>query len=393
MAIRANLKLIEELERYGAQDVSNCYHCGNCSATCPFSSDHSIFPRREMRMLQMGLETKLESSLDPWLCYYCGECSDDCPRDAEPGETMMSLRRWLTARYDWTGISKLFYLSWKAELLAIIIVALLAGAGFLAAGFLLGGGDISVYNGENAFLPAGESWYGLPTGTGVHLFDWLLAAVLVFFLSTNCMRMWWKTMGRDKSVKVPPHLYIAKIFSLPWNFMSQARYAKCDRKRPWAIHLVLMLSYVTMLVLIMFFLERMAAGPGVDWKVHVFGLLATVGLLATTIFAMRGRVKKTESQYKHSHESDWMFLILLVVVASTGFLQFALHRSGLDVAANIAYVVHMMAVVPMLLLEVPFSKWSHLAYRPLAMYFNEVREEAATAAEKSAVPLGAAQAA
>ena len=393
MAIRANLKLIEELERYGAQDVSNCYHCGNCSATCPFSSDHSIFPRREMRMLQMGLETKLESSLDPWLCYYCGECSDDCPRDAEPGETMMSLRRWLTARYDWTGISKLFYLSWKAELLAIIIVALLAGAGFLAAGFLLGGGDISVYNGENAFLPAGESWYGLPTGTGVHLFDWILAGVLVFFLSTNCMRMWWKTMGRDKSVKVPPHLYIAKIFSLPWNFMSQARYAKCDRKRPWAIHLVLMLSYVTMLVLIMFFLERMAAGPGVDWKVHVFGLLATVGLLATTIFAMRGRVKKTESQYKHSHESDWMFLILLVVVASTGALQFILHRSGLDMAANMAYVVHMMAVVPMLLLEVPFSKWSHLAYRPLAMYFNEVREEAATAAEKSAVPLGAAQAA
>jgi len=393
MAIRANLKLIEELERYGAQDVSNCYHCGNCSATCPFSSDHSIFPRREMRMLQMGLETKLESSLDPWLCYYCGECSDDCPRDAEPGETMMSLRRWLTARYDWTGISKLFYLSWKAELLAIIIVALLAGAGFLAAGFLLGGGDISVYNGENAFLPAGESWYGLPTGTGVHLFDWILAGVLVFFLSTNCMRMWWKTMGRDKSVKIPFYLYITKIFSLPWNFMSQARYAKCDRKRPWAIHLVLMLSYVTMLVLIMFFLERMAAGPSVDWKVHVFGLLATVGLLATTIFAMRGRVKKTESQYKHSHESDWMFLILLVVVASTGALQFILHRSGLDVAANIAYVVHMMAVVPMLLLEVPFSKWSHLAYRPLAMYFNEVREEAATASEKSAVPLGAAQAA
>ena len=393
MAIRANLKLIEELERYGAQDVSNCYHCGNCSATCPFSSDHSIFPRREMRMLQMGLETKLESSLDPWLCYYCGECSDDCPRDAEPGETMMSLRRWLTARYDWTGISKLFYLSWKAELLAIIIVALLAGAGFLAAGFLLGGGDISVYNGENAFLPAGESWYGLPTGTGVHLFDWILAGVLVFFLGTNCMRMWWKTMGRDKSVKIPFYLYITKIFSLPWNFMSQARYAKCDRKRPWAIHLVLMLSYVTMLVLIMFFLERMAAGPSVDWKVHVFGLLATVGLLATTIFAMRGRVKKTESQYKHSHESDWMFLILLVVVASTGALQFILHRSGLDVAAYIAYVVHMMAVVPMLLLEVPFSKWSHLAYRPLAMYFNEVREEAATASEKSAVPLGAAQAA
>ena len=43
-----------------------------------------------------------------------------------------------------------------------------------------------------------------------------------------------------------------------------------------------------------------------------------------------------------------------------------LHRSGNDVAANVIYVVHMMGVVPMLVLEVPFSKWAHLAYRPLA---------------------------
>ena len=70
-----------------------------------------------------------------------------------------------------------------------------------------------------------------------------------------------------------------------------------------------------------------------------------------------------------------MFLILLAVVASTGILQFTLHRSGDDAAANIAYVIHLMAVVPMLGLEVPFSKWSHMAYRPLAMYFAELRAE------------------
>jgi len=394
MAIRANPKLIEELERYGAADVSNCYHCGNCSATCPFSSDRVIFPRREMRMLQMGLETKLESSLDPWLCYYCGECSDECPRDAEPGETMMSLRRWLTSRYDWTGLSRLFYRSWRAELTAILIVALLAGAGFLAAGFLIGGsGGFDAYGSEDAFLPAGNTVaFFIPT-SGVHLFDWILAAVLVFFLGSNCIRMWWKTMGRDKSVKVPLYLYFVKIFTLPWHFVTQARYAQCERKRPWVVHLVLMLSYVTMLVLIMLFLEYMVK-DATDWRVHAFGLVATAGLLATTIFALRGRIKKTETHYQHSHESDWMFLILLIIVVSTGFIQFVMHRlAGADAAANVVYIIHLMAVVPMLALEVPFSKWSHLAYRPLAMYFEEVREEAATAAEKSAVPLGAAQAA
>ena len=65
MAIRANPKLIDELERYGAEDVSKCYHCGNCSAVCPFSKEPYIFPRSSMRYLQMGLEEKLEGDLEP----------------------------------------------------------------------------------------------------------------------------------------------------------------------------------------------------------------------------------------------------------------------------------------------------------------------------------------
>ena len=82
-------------------------------------------------------------------------------------------------------------------------------------------------------------------------------------------------------------------------------------------------------------------------------------------------VRKSGS-YQHSHESDWIFLVMLLLVTVTGVLQHVLHRSGSDVAANIAYVVHLALVVPMLTLEVPFSKWSHLAYRPLAMYLAEI---------------------
>ncbi len=44
----------------GREDVQKCYHCGNCSAVCPFSKEPYIFPRRPMRFLQMGLEKKLE---------------------------------------------------------------------------------------------------------------------------------------------------------------------------------------------------------------------------------------------------------------------------------------------------------------------------------------------
>jgi len=72
MPVRANPKLIDDLERYGAQDVQKCYHCGNCSAACPFSEAPFMFPRKSMRYLQMGLEDRLRANLEPWLCYYCG---------------------------------------------------------------------------------------------------------------------------------------------------------------------------------------------------------------------------------------------------------------------------------------------------------------------------------
>jgi hypothetical protein len=36
----------------------------------------------------------------------------------------------------------------------------------------------------------------------------------------------------------------------------------------------------------------------------------------------------------------------------------------------------------MLVLDVPFSKWAHLAYRPLAMYFSELQAEALTVRDR-----------
>ncbi len=379
MAIRVNPKLIDDLEVYGAQDVQKCYHCGNCTAACPFSSEPYIFPRRSMRHLQMGLEKKLESGLEPWLCYYCGECSEQCPRDAEPGETMMSLRRWLTARYDWTGISRMFYRSGKFELISVIVAGLLTGLAFVLWAVFRAGGAGSIYNYDptntsgvsNAFLPE----------SAIHRFDWILAVVLLVLLLSNCARMWWFTIGRDslgqnRTIRVPITSYITKLPLLPLHFISQKRYAQCGRKRPWAIHLALMLSYVTMLVLIVFFLRFMQSGQEIDFRVHIFGYLATAGLLGTTIYAIRGRIKKTEPLYQHSHETDWLFLFLLVFVAFTGILQHVLHRVGFDAAANVTYIVHLMGVVPMLGLEVPFSKWAHLAYRPLGIYLSKVRAAA-----------------
>jgi hypothetical protein len=41
----------------------------------------------------------------------------------------------------------------------------------------------------------------------------------------------------------------------------------------------------------------------------------------------------------------------------------------------VLYVVHMMCAIPMLVLEVPFSKWAHLAFRPVVLYLTKVKEQ------------------
>lgn len=364
MAIRVNPKLIDELATYGAADVQNCYHCGNCSAVCPHSDDTFVFPRKPMRFLQMGLEKRIEASLDPWLCYYCGQCSTQCPRGAEPGETMMSLRRWLTSRYDFTGISRLFYVSWKAEVGALVLVAILTCVGFLTYGFLHG--NIAHYDGPQAFLPSSV----------IHVFDWVMAGALSLLLLINAGRMWWFTTGKNPRIRPRLGSYLKALYLLPLQFFTQKEYARCESRRPWAIHLSLMLSYVTMLVLIMFFLPRIQGGPAIAWSFHAFGYVATAGLLFGVIYAMRGRIARKEPHLKHSHESDWIFLVMLLVVTLTGVVQHVLHRSGLELAANIAYLVHLSLVVPMLMLEVPFGKWSHLAYRPLAAFLAAIHRDA-----------------
>jgi nitrate reductase gamma subunit len=92
-------------------------------------------------------------------------------------------------------------------------------------------------------------------------------------------------------------------------------------------------------------------------------------------YALRGRLRRDRPSHRHSHGTDWVFLILLVAIVATGVILHAAHRLGYDVAANITYVVHMMVVVPWLA-RYPFTKWSHLAYRPLAMYFSALQSDA-----------------
>jgi hypothetical protein len=80
---------------------------------------------------------------------------------------MMSLRRWLISRYDFTGLARRFYESRLFELGATLLVALITSAGLLLYGF--SNGNIRVYDGPGAFLPS----------PAIHLFDYVLGATVL----------------------------------------------------------------------------------------------------------------------------------------------------------------------------------------------------------------------
>lgn len=381
---KIDLTFGKELKKYGAIDFNACYNCGTCTAVCALSDEKDSFPREMVRLSVLGLEEDLQSSLKPWLCYYCGDCTKYCPQDAKPGELMMSLRRWLTTRYDWTRLSSIFYKSLLGEILGLLVVGVLM---FITW----------VY------------FFGLPTETTasmlselvdpekIHIIDMGVAIILSTLLISFVLNMHYKIIVKDKSVKVPFVLYFKQLGILIFNFATQWSFSKCDMKKEsflvrlkrgefnyWLIHLLVMTSYVALFLMVMVFIGWFQTdSDSYSWFRLLMVYYTTFGIVVGSSYFMIRRFRKKDEKSKISHASDWTFLILLFLVAATGFIMHIANFTGAPVIVTFyLYLLHMVITIPMLIIEVPFSKWTHLAYRPVAIYFNEIKTAAKEAAKK-----------
>lgn len=93
-----NLAFAEELKAYSEDTALECFNCGTCSAICPLVHDN--FPRRMIRYIQVGAKDKiLENANDLWRCLHCGLCTHTCPRQADPGEIILGLKRFVVANW------------------------------------------------------------------------------------------------------------------------------------------------------------------------------------------------------------------------------------------------------------------------------------------------------
>jgi hypothetical protein len=300
---------------------------------------------------------------DPWLCYYCGQCSKTCPRQAEPGELMMATRRWLTSRYDWTGLSRRLYLGARWQVGMLVAVAACVLLLFVVPpdfGFRL-----------LAHHPEARATVMLehfaPRDV-VHIGDLVLAAVMGFFLLTNAARMAlrvWRGTGLPWS-RLP-----AAVRPLLVHGVTQKRWRDCEggERKQWWRHFLLVTGYATLFALVVVFLPvfQVERGGLAGWHwTALLGYYGTAVLLATTLWIVRDRWRKRDVIHRFSHQTDWLFLGLLVATVLSGILMHAFRMLDWPMATYLTYTTHLVIAVPMLAVEVPFGKWAHLLYRPLA---------------------------
>jgi ferredoxin len=382
---RVDHNLYPELRRFGATDISACFNCGVCSAICPLSADGASFPRRMSRYAQLGQRDKLLASPELWSCYGCAECTESCPTQADPAAFMAAARRYAVASYDRTHLA---YLLATSRIFAVLFVGGLVG---LLAAFMysvhkpVDGATLAFFE----FIPS-DFVHNL--GVGVMIVMGVAALIGLFEMVRRVLRGPAQT-GAKMTVRRAAD---AAFYAVATESLAQTRFREdcadstavtgdAAPARPWYlqrwfIHFATMWGFLGLLGATMadYGLELLglkATGTAVPiwYPVRLLGTLAGAALIYGTSILMARRLRKSDRSSAHSTTSDWTFLSLLWVAGLTGFvLELALYLPQAPTWGYPMFLVH-VGVAMALVLLVPFGKFAHVFYRPVALLAIRLR--------------------
>jgi nitrate reductase gamma subunit/ferredoxin len=379
MTAQVDVGLYGELQKFGAADVSACFSCGTCTATCPLVTDDATFPRRMIRYAQVGLRDRLLSSKELWTCYACGECSETCPTQAEPSEFMAAARRYAIGSYDRTGLARTMY---TRPVLGTFIAVFLAAffALFMAAGHALPtGGSLDLFG----FVPEDL----------IHTLGIVVMAIVVLAGLAGIITMA-RQVGRAEGIGwrtvIGSRAAVGRSLGAAWESIGiesigQRRYrADCDAdkavvplyRRRWLLHALTMWGFLGLLAATILdyglaILGIKATGTAVPiWHpIRLLGTVAGLALVYGTSVLILNRARGASRSVTHSAPADWTLLALLWITGVTGFvLELALYLPSAPAWGYWVFLFH-VAVAMELVLLAPFMKLAHVIYRPVALFF------------------------
>ena len=374
-----DLGLYPQLQRYGAADISACFSCGTCSASCPLSETDATFPRRIIRYAQLGMKDALLASKEVWSCYYCAECSETCPTQAGPSEFMAATRRYAIAESDRTRLARTMYLRPVVGTFIAVLIAAFFALFMYAAHGPQSAESLAIFQ----FIPE-----ELIHDTG------LVVMIAVFLAGVagvvGMARRIGAREGVDLRAVAGSRAALARSGRAVWaalviESLGQRRYrADCQTdavaeplyRRRWFLHAATMWGFLGLLAatvldygLALLGVKATGAPVPLWYPVRLLGTVAGLSLIYGTSALIVRRFRGTERSVDHSTPADWTFLALLWITGMTGFaVEVALYLPSVPAWGYWVFLFH-VAVAMELVLLAPFMKFAHAVYRPVALFF------------------------
>ena len=371
---RVNPNLMDNVKDMGAFDVSACYSCGVCTASCPLSEEGFEMPRKLIRYAMLGLEDALLSSPELWLCYYCGECTRTCPRRADPGGYMMAARRYAITKYSWGKIGKVFY-SRMASPITVLVLSIIAALGLW---FFHTSPNMTYVDLFSLFPLDFIHTSGLVLGVVVILSALVNLGIMIKYATSSSL---FPSSDDKPPLSIRIKSWIVSFFAdMLKESLYQTRFITCknkDNRARFLMHMSIFWGFVLLF-----------AATGINFLTGVRQIsaiaLGVIGgvlvVIGSGYFAIM-RTEKGDYYASYSDFIDWTFLILIFLAGLTGFL--------LDLGMIInsppftywTFAIHLVIVFD-LIITAPFSKFAHLVYRPMSLWIRGARLRMMTAAQQ-----------
>jgi ferredoxin len=372
MARVVDVSLLRKIKLHGAGktlDVSACFNCGNCTAVCPLAQDSAGFPRRMIRMAQVGMEQELLASEDLWRCYACGECTQTCPREADPAEFMAAARSYAVSRYDFTGLAGLANRSAIGNLSVFALFSAFFSL-LLRSKENPGGPNLPLFD----FLPG--VWIH---NIGVVLFT-VVGLSAFFGIASMAVRYW--RQRRGEGVALSFAALPGAVYSALSDALLHRRFRECDTEakqpdlapqpwylRPWLVHATVMGGFLAMLLATTLdFMLKPIGSPVPPWyPMRILGAVGGVVCLYGLAIVLFRRAQGKEIPYTKSSFADWFFPVLLMVTVLTGLLcEIIVYLPSPTALGHWVFFAHVVLAMDLVAL-LPLTKFAHVLYRTLAL--------------------------
>ena len=373
--IEPDLAFIKEVGALGGEDLKKCYQCATCSVACPISPDTKPFPRKEMIAASWGLKDKLVGNADIWLCHNCGDCSTRCPREAKPGDVLAAVRTYAIGEYarpKW--LAKALKDPKKLPILLAIPAVL-----FLVVGTITGLLDFTPdLSGGIKHYKFFSTWL-----VDMHMLPAAIFMLTVFalglkrFLSDIHQNALME--GKTKQEKIEAVGFVKALVRVIPTILTHNKFSQCTENKDRQIaHLLTLFAFiglfiVTSVVFIFIYGSYLLpSGPihgpwsqlnPIKWLANISGVALIVG----TVLLIKNRAAKKDQK---SDYWDWYLIYLAFGLGVTGLGTELARLAGWAFICYLIYYIHLILVFSMIA-YLPFSKMAHIAYRTVAMAYNE----------------------